>query len=536
MTDQRLSREDYKAQQALEEARKAGTAPPEVDEDGNAINPHIPQYISQAPWYLENIRRPGLKHQRRQDAENRVAMDVWYKKGLDAKGEKVKRFKQGSCQNCGATTHTSKECLERPRKTGAQFDESKLGRQDVVTALDLDYDAKRDRWNGFDPSTHHATMQRYNLYEAERKKVKQQQLATEPSAKDADDNDDNNKSDSDSDVEKKDDDIHEEYRQDEAQPMSMSKRETATISVRTTVRDLRIREDTAKYLLNLDVNSAYFDPKTRSMRDDPLKGVDDSERLYRGDNYVRNTGQVNDFNNLQVFAWQAQDKGQQVHAQGLPSQAEAMHRQFHSRKQQLKEDQQSTLISKYGGEEHLQSLPKPLLWGQSEDYVEYSASGKVIKGQEKAIPKSKYEEDVYPSNHASVWGSYWENGRWGYACCRHLARNAYCTAKSEHAALEAARQQALMIDASKTAVAGIDFEKPQPKSKSSKSKSTDADEAERLRAALEKEDHRNRHPEELDDRKRKFNSMSANDTEVTPEDMEAWRMKRAHWEDPLSHM
>jgi hypothetical protein len=38
---------------------------------------------------------------------------------------------------------------------------------------------------------------------------------------------------------------------------------------RITVRNLRIREDTAKYLRNLDPNSAYYDPKTRSMRDDP---------------------------------------------------------------------------------------------------------------------------------------------------------------------------------------------------------------------------------------------------------------------------
>jgi pre-mRNA-processing factor SLU7 len=35
-------------------------------------------------------------------------------------------------------------------------------------------------------------------------------------------------------------------------------------------KDLRIREDTAKYLLNRDVNSAYFDPKSRSMKDNPL--------------------------------------------------------------------------------------------------------------------------------------------------------------------------------------------------------------------------------------------------------------------------
>lgn len=42
---------------------------------------------------------------------------------------------------------------------------------------------------------------------------------------------------------------------------------------RITVRNLRIREDTAKYLLNLDPESAYYDPKTRSMRDNPLKNV-----------------------------------------------------------------------------------------------------------------------------------------------------------------------------------------------------------------------------------------------------------------------
>lgn len=38
---------------------------------------------------------------------------------------------------------------------------------------------------------------------------------------------------------------------------------------RITVRNLRIREDTAKYLRNLDPSSAYYDPKTRSMRDNP---------------------------------------------------------------------------------------------------------------------------------------------------------------------------------------------------------------------------------------------------------------------------
>ena len=34
-----------------------------------------------------------------------------------------------------------------------------------------------------------------------------------------------------------------------------------------------------------------------------------------------------------------------------------------------------------------------------EDYVEYSRHGNVIKGQERANVKSKYEEDVFSNNH-----------------------------------------------------------------------------------------------------------------------------------------
>jgi len=39
--------------------------------------------------------------------------------------------------------------------------------------------------------------------------------------------------------------------------------------VKTTIAQLRIREDTAKYLRNLDPNSAPYDGKSRSMKDNP---------------------------------------------------------------------------------------------------------------------------------------------------------------------------------------------------------------------------------------------------------------------------
>merc|ERR1712014_383122 len=57
-----------------------------------------------------------------------------------------------------------------------------------------------------------------------------------------------------------------------------------------TVRNLRIREDTAKYLLNLDLDSAYYDPKSRSMREDPNPHKPLHEKCYAGDNNMKNSG------------------------------------------------------------------------------------------------------------------------------------------------------------------------------------------------------------------------------------------------------
>lgn len=51
--------------------------------------------------------------------------------------------------------------------------------------------------------------------------------------------------------------------------------------------------------------------------------------------------------------------------------------------------------------------------------------GQVIKGQETVV-RSRYDEDVYPGNHTSVWGSFWADGRWGYACCKSHLKNALC--------------------------------------------------------------------------------------------------------------
>ena len=62
-----LSRDDKRKQREIDEARKAGTLPPEMDvESGKLINPHNPEFITKRPWYLGESG-PSLNHQEAAD-------------------------------------------------------------------------------------------------------------------------------------------------------------------------------------------------------------------------------------------------------------------------------------------------------------------------------------------------------------------------------------------------------------------------------------------------------------------------------------
>ena len=80
---------------------------------------------------------------------------------------------------------------------------------------------------------------------------------------------------------------------------------------------------------------------------------------------------------------------------------------------------------------------------QCTDYWTSAVQGRIIKG-EASIKRSRYPEDVLINNHTSVWGSWWANGIWGYACCHQTTKNSFCTGE---AGLEAEAQAAELMDA-----------------------------------------------------------------------------------------
>ncbi len=49
-------------------------------------------------------------------------------------------------------THKTKDCVERPRKKGAKHTGKDIAPDELVQSVELGFEGKRDRWNGFDPS------------------------------------------------------------------------------------------------------------------------------------------------------------------------------------------------------------------------------------------------------------------------------------------------------------------------------------------------------------------------------------------------
>ncbi|GAA5857776.1 hypothetical protein JCM8547_005978 [Rhodosporidiobolus lusitaniae] len=555
----KLSREEFRKQKDLQAARMAGTAPPAMDEDGNLINPHVPEFMSTAPWYMsDGMAAPTLKHHKVPKYNNDPSkLQERFQRGVKA-APAAKKFRPGACTNCGAMTHKAKDCLERPRKVGAKFTGKNIAADEVIHDDSKylnglqgqgDYDTKRDRWDGYDPASHKNVVKEYEALEEARRKRREEEIdqgTVEKGSKEVaklakkgagkgkgkgkeqeEEEDEFNSSDESEDEGGADEDKY----ADDAD-VAGQKLDTKT---RVTVRNLRIREDTAKYLMNLSTDSAYYDPKTRSMREAPNPDLAPEDAVFAGDNFQRHSGDSTNVQKLQLFAWQSEQRGHDVHMQSNPTAAALAHKEFLQQKDVLKDTSKASVLDKYGGEEYLQSVPSELRTGQTEHYVEYDRRGKVVKGMERAKAKSKYEEDVYPGNHSSVWGSWYsmQTGKWGYACCHSCVKASYCAGQAsiEAAASEASGNIPLLTSSSnpfaKSTADGDAVARDEGKSLVQLKKEREEEEKRKRKAG----------EEEGGEGKKRKTEQKGDAQGVTEEEMERYRRDREQrFDDPMANL
>lgn len=372
-------------------------------------NIYIPSYISKQPFYVSGLddQDDSLQHQRRATAKDHE--EAAQRALLDSKGRKAApartKWVKGSCENCGAMGHKKKDCLEKPRKVGAKFTGKDIQADDRnLKDVKLGYEAKRDVWAGYDPKQYKEVLDEYNMIEEARRK-----LVAETS------NGEDKKS---SDEENGGEDAYEKgFKYAEESDLGKD---------RTTKKSMRIREDTAKYLLNLDSDSAKYNPKKRALVDAGAI-ADKSAQVFAEEAFLRASGEAAEFEKAQRYAWEAQElKGDtSLHLQANPT-AGAFARKKETEEREAKRRKKAELLaSQYGEQPAVPEALKATIT-ESETFVEYDEAG-LVKGVPRKVGRSKYPEDVFINNHTSVWGSWWSDFRWGYACCHSFIKNSYCT-------------------------------------------------------------------------------------------------------------
>ncbi|KAG4913238.1 hypothetical protein JHK82_053822 [Glycine max] len=233
-------------------------------------------------------------------------------------------------------------CVERPWKLGAKWTNKHIASDEKIETFELDYDGKRDRWNGYDASTYARVIERY---EARKKYLKEQKLKkSEKSNQNDEDEEEENL-------------MLDEAKVDESKQMEFAKVEkrVSTTGGRSTGTELNlfffrnqlIREDTAKYPINAAVNSAHCDPKTRFTREDPLPDADPNEKFYGGDNQHRNSGVALEFNEIYIMLGKHLRKDKMFTCKQLHPKLNFHYKNFKTEKEKLKSQMKETIIEKY---------------------------------------------------------------------------------------------------------------------------------------------------------------------------------------------
>lgn len=392
-------------------------------------NEYIPSFISKTPFYLGDLEssEDSLQHQRAPRTALEQGSVLWTEIRKPKKtGPAATKYRKGACENCGAMGHSRKSCLERPRKVGARFTGRDIqADREVAPEFSVDgndaakggaggmgWDAKRDAYHGYDPQQYKEVVEEYEMKE-EARRAAQAALAAS--------NKENGEDLEGEEDEEEKGDYEKGFKYAEESEMGRDK------SIK---QSIRIREDTAKYLLNLDPESAKYNPKKRALVD-PGAVSDKSAALFAEENFLRGSGEASEFEKAQRYAWEKQEMtgDTSLHLQANPTAGAFLQKIEAEERERKRQKRAEILASQYGEQPKMPEAIKELAGATKEEFVEYDEAG-LIKGAPGRSTKSKYAEDVFPGNHTSIWGSWWSDFKWGYACCRSFVKNSYCTGEA----------------------------------------------------------------------------------------------------------
>ena len=471
---------------------------PAEPKGNNERNEYIPSFIAKKPFYIDDATQSQddyLEHQRLQSQKNYdpLSSSTWYDRGKKV-GERATKYRKGACENCGSMSHKAKDCLQRKRKNGARWTGREIAADEKMEDVRLGWDAKRDRWNGYEASEYQEVVEEYNALEEMKKKA-----SGEPGSGDDEGGEDAVEGDK----------YEEETDMGRQQP--------------TSTRNLRLREDTAKYLLNLDLDSAKYDPKTRSMLDTETS----TNELIAEDGFQRASGDAAEFERATRYAWETQERGDKdkIHLQANPTEALLVRKRKAEEDVGRKEAQKKALLDKYGSQETV-AKNKALSGAEvvsNEKYVEYDERGR-IKGEPEKKEKSMYAEDILINNHTSVWGSWWKAFKWGYACCHSTVKNSFCTGEEGKKAADEAERFAKGLSLLPSAEQAGNAEEMA-------SEEAEAEEVEKEKHVPNGVDRPEK--QKMDESRRRLEEMKAG---ISEEQMERWRKERTSKSDPMAEM
>ncbi|CCD22506.1 mRNA splicing protein SLU7 NDAI_0A03490 [Naumovozyma dairenensis CBS 421] len=285
-------------------------------------NQHLPQYIKSQPWYYKDSKNTTEKkndnetstkeedyliHHRSQKHEFDHNDEPTIGSGISDEFITVQsRFRDMHnrntkhqekllyCENCGAKDHLRKDCLERPKKLKKTEVKGNYNHQQITSTNgvlpteakirneeQMDWDAKKDRWFGYTGKEYNELLENWE--------TKKKNNTQEPTDKENEDD----MWDTDEEIELMQLGLY----KDSMGHLKKDDENNSNLKHRTAVR---LREDRAAYLNDINSGEIKYDPKSRIYKNEEIGLVDEKSKMFR--RYL--TGEGLELNQLNRFSKQ----------------------------------------------------------------------------------------------------------------------------------------------------------------------------------------------------------------------------------------